>query len=58
MASGGNDTSKVAKRVKWEDTGIPIYDIYIKDLKENTWSCPPLGRYPMTGEIENDNSPW
>ena len=24
----------IPERVKWEDTGIPIYDIYIKDLKE------------------------
>ncbi|MDD6466671.1 MAG: 5'-nucleotidase C-terminal domain-containing protein [Erysipelotrichaceae bacterium] len=59
MASGGNDTRIISSRVQWLNTEIPIHDIlaaYV--MKHKKLSCPQLGRYPMIGEIENDNSPW
>jgi len=59
MSSGGNDTSQISKRVKWEQTGIPVHDALIAYVqKYKSIKCPELGRYPMKGEIENDNSPW
>ena len=59
MASGGNDTSLVSKRVVWENTQIPIHDVLAEYVvKHKEIKCPELGRYPMVGEIENDNSPW
>lgn len=59
MSSGGNDTGKVADQINWQDTKIPIHDVlfsYVKKHREI--KSPKLGRYPMIGHPENDNSPW
>jgi len=59
MSSGGNDTSQISKRVKWENTGVLVHDVFISYItRHKTIQCPELGRYPMKGKIENDNSPW
>lgn len=59
MASGGNETAKIADKIKWENTNIPIHDTlfeYVRKHKEIR--KPQLGRFPMISHPENDNSPW
>ncbi|HPX32235.1 MAG TPA: 5'-nucleotidase C-terminal domain-containing protein [Erysipelotrichaceae bacterium] len=59
MASGGNETGKITNQIDWKNTNVPIYDTlfeYVKKHKEI--KRPELGRYPMIGHPENDNSPW
>ena len=59
MASGGNETGKITNQIDWKNTNVPIHDTlfeYVKKHKEI--KRPELGRYPMIGHPENDNSPW
>ena len=59
MASGGNDTSKFARRFEWEDIGIAMQQAmvdYVKKLK--LIKTPKAGRLLMNGRPENDNAPF
>lgn len=59
MASGGNDTSDVAKEATWKKTNLLIYDAifnYLRKYKEMRVS--PEQRMHEIGRPENDNAPF
>ncbi|MGN1398981.1 MAG: bifunctional metallophosphatase/5'-nucleotidase [Erysipelotrichaceae bacterium] len=59
MSTGGNDTYEIARRSCWQDSSLPIHEVLAQYIQEHkVIENPPLGRYLMQGEIENDNSPW
>lgn len=59
MASGGNDTGKVAKQLHWEPVGVRVFDALIAYVKKH--GClyvSPEQRMFAVGHPENDNAPF
>lgn len=59
MASGGNDTSKVANVLLWEPIHVRMYDAIFAHLrKQGELHVSPVKRMHEIGRPENDNSPF
>ena len=59
MASGGNDTSSLARALKWENAQKRIYDaLFDYLLKDGTMRVSPEQRLYETGAPENNHAPF
>lgn len=59
MASGGNDTSRIAKTLKWKNTQIRVYDALFAYLrKDGTMRVSPERRMYENGTPENNHAPF
>lgn len=59
MASGGNDTSLVARELEWTKTDVRVYDAIFAYLRKyGRMRVSPEQRMHEIGRPENDNSPF
>jgi len=59
MASGGNDTGKVAQALTWKNTGVPYLDAIFAYLRRHQKMCiKPEQRLHEIGAPENNNAPF
>lgn len=59
MASGGNDTYLVSKRLNWTDTGRTMHDVIFEYIKKKKVISPTLlNRLIMDGMPEGNNAPF
>lgn len=59
MASGGNDTSHVARELEWNKTNLRVYDAIFAYLRKYGKMCvSPEQRMHEIGRPENDHSPF
>jgi 2',3'-cyclic-nucleotide 2'-phosphodiesterase/3'-nucleotidase len=59
MASGGNDTSALTKKLTWEKTQTRLYDMLFAYLRKyGTMHVSPEQRLIETGEPENNHAPF
>lgn len=59
MASGGNDTSKIANQLSWKPLGVLMYDALFASIeRHHAIFTTPERRLIETGTPENDNAPF